>query len=289
MFAAVKLLGQREEESPIPDGVPVEGTAEPSVQPITDPSSEPSASPETGGETDAESPQEASETPEPTATPVPEGAAAQRIDGYIAPADWGVTVPERETAVYDSFFDNACMIGNSLMEGFQMWSGVNNCRYICQANMWVNKVLGIVDLSPITLNPDYYDSVYLMFGLNEVGNSVDSFIQSYSDVIDFIRQYQTTATIYVISVTPVTAAVDADPGEVQKMDRIDNFNEKLKEMCGEKGCWYLDLYSLLVDEDGYLSADYAYAGDGKHLEKSGYLAWADYMRTHYVDEALLDE
>lgn len=45
-----------------------------------------------------------------------------------------------------------------------------------------------------------------------------------------------------------------DPGEVQKMDRIDNFNEKLKEMCGEKGCWYLDLYSLLVDEDGYLSA-----------------------------------
>lgn len=90
--------------------------------------------------------------------------------------------------------------------------GVNNCRYICQANMWVNKVLGVVDLSPITLNPDYYDSVYLMFGLNEVGNSVDSFIQSYSDVIDFIRQYQTTATIYVISVTPVTAAVDAGSG-----------------------------------------------------------------------------
>ena len=46
---------------------------------------------------------------------------------------------------------------------------------------------------------------------------------------------------------------------------------------------------MLVDEYGFLSSDYAFAGDGKHFEKSGYVAWANYMKTHYVDEGLLTE
>jgi len=83
--------------------------------------------------------------------------------------------------------------------------------------------------------------------------------------------------------------VDKDPGEVQTMARIDNFNERLKEMCAEKECWYVDIYSMLLDENGYLSADYAFEGDGKHFEKSGYVAWANYLKSHYVDESLIPE
>ena len=45
----------------------------------------------------------------------------------------------------------------------------------------------------------------------------------------------------------------------------------------------------MLDKNGYLSGDYAYIGDGKHFEKSGYVAWANYMKTHYVDEGLLTE
>ena len=45
----------------------------------------------------------------------------------------------------------------------------------------------------------------------------------------------------------------------------------------------------LLDGNGYLSSAYAYEGDGKHFEKSGYVAWANYMKTHYVDEGLLTE
>ena len=46
---------------------------------------------------------------------------------------------------------------------------------------------------------------------------------------------------------------------------------------------------MLLDETGYLSMRYAFAGDGKHFEKSGYVAWANYMKTHYVDADLLTE
>ena len=49
------------------------------------------------------------------------------------------------------------------------------------------------------------------------------------------------------------------------------------------------LSDIDADGDGYLSSAYAYEGDGKHFEKSGYVAWANYMKTHYVDSALVTE
>ena len=182
------------------------------------------------------------------------------------------------------------MIGNSLVEGFRMWSGVTNMRCIYGTGAVVNNVLGTLDLSPLTLNDaDYYHDIYLMFGLNEVGTDVNSFVQSYKTLIEYVREHQTNANIYVISVTPVTQKVDADPNEVQSMERINAFNSALKQLCADEKCWYLDIYSMLVDEYGYLSSNYAFAGDGKHFEKSGYVAWANYMKTHYVDEGLLTE
>ena len=227
---------------------------------------------------------EPSPTAAPTATPIPEGDAAKMVDGYIAPADWGVVVPERSAPVYDSFFDHACMIGNSLMDGFKMWSGMSNCHYITHANMWAKDVLTQGYLYDITVNS--YDSIYILLGLNEIGASVASFIDSYGAILDYIRSFQPTATIYVVSVTPVTAAVDADPNQYATMKQIDLFNSKLQELCAEKGCWYLDVYSILVNGDGFLDDYYAY-DDGEHFEKSGYVAWADYMKTHYVDSTLL--
>ena len=87
----------------------------------------------------------------------------------------------------------------------------------------------------------------------------------------------------------MTQKVDEDPNEVQSMERIDTFNAALKEFCKDNECWYLDIYSMLLDGNGYLSSAYAYEEDGKHFEKSGYVAWANYMKTHYVDSALPTE
>ena len=227
-------------------------------------------------------------TVEPSPSPTPSGDKARKENGRIVPADWGPVVIERSKSVYDSHFDKTCMIGNSLVEGFCMWSDMTNIKYIYNTGAVASNVIGTLDLAPLTLNePDYYDAVYLMFGLNEVGSDVTSFITAYQKIIDYIYQYEPHTTIYVISVTPVTKFVDEDPNEVQSMERIKLFNEALKGMCQECGCWYLDIYSMLLDGEGYLSADYAYAGDGKHFEKSGYKAWAEYMHTHYVDSGLV--
>ena len=238
----------------------------------------------------AEATPEVTPSPSPVPTPTPSGPKAVLSGNRIVPADWGVVVPERLTTVYDSFFDRSCMIGNSMVEGFFMWSGVTNIRYIYGTGAVVTNVIGVLDLAPLTLNePGYYTDIYLMFGLNEVGTGVSSFLQGYQKLVDYIRQYQPDANIYIVSITPVTQRVDEDPGEVQTMDRINSFNASLKEFCKDNECWYLDIYSMLLDGDGYLSSAYAFEEDGKHFEKSGYVAWANYMKTHYVDSALLTE
>ena len=281
IFGIVKLV-QKGSEKPmytLPSYAPVTATPRPADTPQP-------------GDATPEASAEVSMTPKPTAepTPTPSGAKAKRDGDLIVPADWGAIVPERAEAVYDSHFDRSCMIGNSLVEGFLLWSGVTNMQYIYGTGAVVNNVLGTLDLSPLTLNDsDYYQDIYLMFGLNEVGTDVNSFVQSYKKLIEYVREHQTKANIYVISVTPVTQEVDADPNEVQSMERINAFNSALKQLCADNNCWYLDIYSMLVDEYGFLSSDYAFAGDGKHFEKSGYVAWANYMKTHYVDEGLLTE
>ena len=233
---------------------------------------------------------EATPTPSPSPSPTPSGPKAKRSGNLVVPADWGPVIPERSRAVYDSFFDRSCMIGNSLVEGFLMYSGMTNIRYIYRASITVSDAIGGLDLSPITLNePGYYSNIYLMFGLNEIGMDVNVNIQGYKKLVDFIRQYQPDANIIIISVTPVIKRVDQDPNEVQSMERIDRLNATLREFCVDQNCWYLDIYSMLLDDEGYLSSEYAYMEDGKHFEKSGYVAWANYMKTHYVDDGLLTE
>ena len=234
--------------------------------------------------------EETTPAPTPEPSPTPAGPKAKLSGGLVVPADWGPVIPERSRAVYDSFFDKSCMVGNSLVEGFFMWAGMTNMRYIYHTGATVSDAIGKLDLAPITLNPPgYYENIYLLFGLNEIGTDVNSFVQGYKKLVDFIRQYQPTANIILISVTPVTRQVDGDPNEVQSMDRIRTFNSALTEFCVDQNCWYLDIYHLLLDKDGYLSGDYAFVGDGKHFEKSGYVAWANYMKTHYVDSSLPDE
>ena len=228
-------------------------------------------------------------TPEPTPepTPTPPGARAVRSGNRIVPGEWGVDVPMRAYPVGDNFFASSCMVGNSLVQGFQLWSGMHTIRCMAETGATVYSATREMDLRDLRNNR--YDNVYLMLGLNEVGMDAGSFARNYGEVIDYVRRYQPEANIIVISVTPVTRWVDETPNSFYTMANITALNAALRTLCAQKQCWYLDVASVLMDGEGYLSTVYAYAGDGKHLEANGYELWADYMRTHYIDQSLLVE
>ena len=64
-------------------------------------------------------------------------------------------------------------------------------------------------------------------------------------------------------------------------ERVEEYNNLIKELAIEKGIYFLDVYSVFVGEDGYLSKDIA-ANDGYHLIPRGYKVWFEYITTHTI-------
>lgn len=266
------------EPTPAPTAAPtpsLEPTPTPAVTFTPDPTATPGPTPEPTEEP----------TPEPTAEPVM--SKARRSGDLIVPDEYGPVIPLRYEPAPDSFFDSACMIGNSMVQGFQLWAGLHNVTCMSETGATVYSALKKIDLRPLRNNR--YSNIYLMLGLNEVGIGPEEFTENYAKIIDYVRACQPEANIIAVSVTPVVRWVTQQPYTSYTLENINELNAALRELCAGKECWYLDIASELSDEEGYLLELYAYRGDGKHMEANGYELWADTMRTHYVDEGLLSE
>ncbi len=278
----------------LPGAAPREETASPTPEPTASPTSAPTPTPTPSPEptpTPVPTPTpEPTPTPTPSPTPTPAGPKAVKKGDLILPGAWGVTIPERARRADDSFFAKTCMVGNSLTGGFLLMSGLGDkvdCIYETGANVY--NVLKSRTMDMRHMRRGAYTDVYIVLGLNELGMDNDSFAENYGGIIDYIRKLQPRANIILVSVTPMEKWVHEGWENYRTMDMVLTYNDVLRTLCAEKGCWYLDLYSVLVDDEGFLKEELAYHGDGLHLEANGYELWAEYMRTHYVDEALLTE
>ena len=216
------------------------------------------------------------QSPEPDLPPSPQ-------DSYTGP-----DVPELEP-VDDEFFSDAAFMGNSLVDGFKLFSGLAVCDYYTATSM---TVLGATSNSCITLDDGTsctmvdgltqkpYGKIYILLGINEIGGDVDTFGQMYADMLDTIIAAQPECDIYVMGLTPVSYEKSSS-SDTFNMERIALYNEKLRSIAAEKRCYYLDLISALSGEDGYLPA--SETTDGVHFTAGTYAKWLDYLRTHYIE------
>jgi hypothetical protein len=142
-------------------------------------------------------------TPEPTATPEggvePIPPTAGTNGGETPPASSGggeyerqepegVDVPERE-ALENSFFSDAAFVGNSLVEGLRMFSGITECDYYSATSMSVlrhrfhkryqagERIEGTIMQG---LAQKTYAKVYILLGINEIGCDTDYFKDEYA-------------------------------------------------------------------------------------------------------------
>ena len=221
---------------------------------------------------------------EPKTQPAPESGsgAGRRPTGY----DYSQPVPE-SAAAEDDFFDNALFFGNSITDGIFRFGICPGSTVYAKNGLTVADALSepIVPQGPgkisaaQALEGQSFGKVYLMFGMNELGwSSEEVFIQRYSELIDQIWRLQPEAVVYVQSILPVTAAKSADDSPFTN-ERVDRFNQLLRQMCAEKHALFLDIHAALADETGALPAD-ASGADGIHIRKSAYETWFAYVQTH---------
>ena len=226
------------------------------------------------------------------AAQLPEQTPDEVVTPVVIPTyDLSGAVPESEM-VGDDYFDDALFIGNSLIVGLQRTVPLN-ARYFASIGLNVSQVFtkelipmksGKVMTISDAMETISFSKVYLMFGINELGwGSIASFINYYGQIIDRIREINPDAIIYVQSILPINEEKWAKSRDFQSCINnvaVATFNQKIVEMCDDKGAAFVNVGEVLTDETGNLFSDAT--SDGIHIGGIFSTRWVEYLKTHTV-------
>ena len=197
------------------------------------------------------------------------------------------TVPESEAAE-DSYFADAVFLGDSRTEGFHLYSGLEEGKYLYAVGATVESVFtkatqetenGKVPILDALADMEC-GKVYIMLGVNELGwPKAEMFREQYGKVIDRVREEHPEAVVVIQSLLPVSAKQEAK-GSYVNNERIAVYNGMLEELSAEKDCPYLNVAEAVTGEDGCLREELP--SDGVHLNTAGCKVWLDYLKTHTV-------
>ncbi len=173
----------------------------------------------------------------------------------------------------DQKVENYVFLGDSITEFYQLDSYYGNLPTV-NSGVSGNTAYSIIS----DLKKRVYDynptKVFLLVGTNDLSHRTDKeIVNDIVTITNKIYQNRPNALIYVESIYPVNATTDNDVvidwmvGE-RDNKRIRNINKMLKQKSTKNHYQYLDMYSVLMDENKNL--DLSYTTDGLHLSEKGY-------------------
>ncbi len=169
-------------------------------------------------------------------------------------------------------------IGDSRTVGLSEYGGLKNADFFANVGMSVYNIykkkvsvstIGKVTLSELLSNKKY-GRVYLMLGINELGYNYDKTVARYENLVEFIREKQPDAVIFVEANLHVTKS-RSDRDKVINNKRINQFNMAISQLADGRNVRYLDANVLFDDADGNLSSDIS--GDSVHPYGKYYAEW----------------
>lgn len=191
--------------------------------------------------------------------------------------------------VDDSYFNDAVLIGCSIMSGVELSGGVDQAAFVTRigmsprgamhnknfkvGNQYLTMAEYVVTLAPAKL--------YIMLGSNGVDiKRVPVVLLEMNELLNHLIGQLPDTLLYVISIPPVTPMV-RERSPYLTDAKIAAYNEGLRELASLHNIYYLDIYAQLADENGRTDSRYA-AGDGYHLQSVGYALVAEYLYTHAI-------
>ena len=190
------------------------------------------------------------------------------------------------------YYNYVTFMGDSLTQGLQLYTtGLPNAYYCAYRGIGPNAVVngtqgrrtdGSKGVPLEDLAQQAPEAIYVLFGTNTLTNASDaaqaSFLAYYDQMIDMIKEVRPGIRIYMQSITPVRPEVSLEKPGLNR-ERIQRINDELAAMALNKDCYFINLWEPLADTNGDLRAEYA-AGDGIHMNPTGYAAWVEYLLTH---------
>ena len=239
--------------------------------------------PEASEASEASESADMAEEPETTAeTEVPEQATTEAAE-------------EPQEIVYhsvdDSYFDDAVFIGDSRTVGMYEYSGLEETStFYASTGLTIYKMFDSAIVSvpgqkkKITveeaLSEKQFAKIYLMIGINEMGTgTVESFMKTYGEAVQHLRELQPDAIIYLQAIMKVTTE-RSEQGDYITNEGIDARNEEIAKLADDKTIFYLDVNPYICDETGGMVAPYTY--DGVHLKARYIPIWLDFLKEHAI-------
>jgi hypothetical protein len=258
------------------EGDPTERLSQIQTQPSTDPKNTPAPTDSTPPETlvTTEETVPITTTTEPVTTEPP-GPVMMTVD--------------------EKYFADALFLGDSRTDGLCIYSDLRKySHYHYPADSTSLTIYGIMAEEDKNQRYGYkttrdllkgmqFGKIYIMFGINECGNSTASFASEYKKVVDEIRSYQPDALIYIQSIGYVTQKRENEQS-VFASSNIKEKNEAIKLLANDVDIFYLEVNDCLNDGTDHLPADWS-GPDGAHLKPQYYDYWYQYLLEHAVVDA----
>jgi len=192
------------------------------------------------------------------------------------------------TEVPREYFDDALFIGDSRVTGVELYSGWDNLTYYAEGGMTVYSMFqsktAQVDGQTLTieeaLRKRSFGKIYLEIGINEMGTgTVDSFMEAYEAAVDYLRELQPDAILYVCGIMYVEQSKsESDP--IFNNPAIQERNDRIAALADGENIFYLDINEVVTDETGNLNPDYTW--DEVHLLGKYDVIWLEYFSSHGI-------
>lgn len=133
--------------------------------------------------------------------------------------------------------------------------------------------------------------VYIMLGMNDLNVvGVDGAVNNmrtlcYKIQSAFQARNGYNPLIYIQSMTPINAKKNGTNGKVLNNANIKIYNQRLSGMAAANGWYFVDVASVMYNDEGFLRDDFC--GDpngmGLHFSAAGCAQWVWYLHTHAYD------
>lgn len=186
------------------------------------------------------------------------------------------------TTVDASYFDDALFIGDSHIDGFKVYAGLNNTSYLCHNGLTVfsaaEKAVFPSPQGKLTLAQALaqrsYGKIYILLGINELGTgSAQAWAAQYRVLLEQVRELQPDAIIFLHAIFHTTQ--EKSETSFYKNETINERNAELSRLADGKTVFFIDCNGVFDDDTGALTAEYS--GDGVHVKAAYYPMWRDYL------------
>ena len=205
------------------------------------------------------------------------------------------TVLKETTDSGQEYIDNIIFLGDSITHGMksykmlkdgketkQVWTPVSGTLTLAQVN--ITNILFPDTEEEITIEEAVKlkkpPILIMTLGLNGVSFMGEDYFKSeYIKVIEMIKGVSPDTIMILQSIFPIAESY-RNQNQINN-EKITAANEWIAAVANETNVKYLNTYTALVGEDGFLPAAYQ-NGDGMHFNEVGFEIELNYIRTHAI-------